>query len=154
MTSKQGSANPNAKIDEEKAALIKQDIVNGYGAATICALRLVPRHTVYNIINDMAWTHVPWPTEPTEVVTRVCGAGRCEEPAVEFEHHCVAHAPENVTARNAEIREMRKQRSLFDTARHFGLSEGRVSQITNGDTPRRPNSSLHPMHRAQERARS
>ena len=150
-----GERNPNAKITAEIAAAIKQDIVNEDSVAVIVARYGVRRHIVYNIINETSWAHVAWPDDATQdAVVRTCIVGGCNEPVVEFEHHCPAHDPTVLAERNAKIIEMRKYRSVVEVARHFGISPGRVSQITGGDKPRGPNSSLHPLYRAQERARS
>ena len=151
--SKRGSNNPNAKIDEAKVALIKQDIVNDKSVTATAQRQGVARHTVYNIINELAWVHVPWPEpQPDEVTPRVCMVTGCSSDALPAERFCGAHPPEVVRSRNEAIREMRKTRSLAQTAAHFGLSEGRVSQICHGDRRRRSWASLHPMHRAQDRA--
>ena len=155
MRNHRGERNPNSKITAAIAAAIKQDIVNEDSVSVIAARYGVRRHIVYNIINETSWAHVPWPDDATqEASVRTCIVGGCEAPALEYEHHCAAHEPSLLAERNAQIIEMRKHRGVAEVARHFGITPGRVSQITRGDRPRGPRSSLHPFHKAQERARS
>lgn len=153
MPKHQGSENPNAKINESQAGQIKQDIVDGHPVRVIAIRHHVPESTVYNIIAGRAWTHVGWPDEHTPV-SRVCPVPKCGRDTIPGDTVCGDHTKETLAARNEAIVEMRKTRSLFETAKWFGLTPSRVSQICNGDKPRRRNLGLHPFHKAQEGSRS
>lgn len=56
-----GSAQPNARITESQAAIVKQMLSSGQGVRDIVDETGISKSTVCKIRRGESWRHVPWP---------------------------------------------------------------------------------------------
>jgi hypothetical protein len=120
-----GSEKATTILDEEKVALIKDLIVEGYGNSEIGHLFGVTCGAIYSIRMNEGWQHVKWPVpyrhfEPTRVV-KIVGS-----------QHKSAKLDED-KVRQIKIK-LKANESISDLMQEFNISGGALRCIRAGTT--------------------